>query len=272
MRRLVGPELLHKLNEVVDRQGSRSRRFAKVISGGVTQMSMDQFGCHELGFVSRLAAELVESPVIRQAADALWGDGVTPVSLCTASRLVLEGGSEQIPHADALFPNAIVVLVSMKEGQAPTLVHAEAATGRTAFYDRLPKASGDARQEEVEEMERAALDVISVVSRPAELRMVPMTDTPLNVGDGLLMATSVVHAGPGGLAADGGPRRVAFITIERADSSHDPEHVPYEQSTQYHPTQYWWSILKDDSEAFFWRVSRRGGGAAWERGLDLGWG
>ena len=118
--RLVSPALLNLLNKSVDRLGSRARRYSKVLSGGVIQLAMDMFGTKELTYVSRLAAELVESQVIKQAAAALWGEGDSGTSppLYASSRLVLEGGSEQIPHADALYPNAIVVLLSMRSGQA----------------------------------------------------------------------------------------------------------------------------------------------------------
>ena len=85
----------------------------------LAQLAMDMFTCDEMEHVSQLAHEIVSSSVVQNASAALWGDSVLQGTqkICVASRLVLEGGREQMPHADALFPNALVVLISMKPGQ-----------------------------------------------------------------------------------------------------------------------------------------------------------
>ena len=170
---------------------------------------------------------------------------------CRAARFV------QAPHPSRRWTRA---------AQAPTKVHLDRETGATAFFNRLP--TGHA--ETAEALEAEALRAISIVSRPNELAMVPVLDGFLDVGDSVLMATSVVHAGPGGCAADGSPRRMAFVTIEptTCEASPRPSVVRYENSTQYHATQYWWAMCKHDTDRFFETILLES--VVWrERGHDL---
>ena len=229
VRSWVPRTLLEELNAAVDRQGSRARMTADVISGNALQINMDALGSHGIYVADELCSLLISSPPVVSAAEALWGPQGTSRNggLRIVSRTILEGGSEQIPHADSAFATALVAIVSMHDGQASTLFHVSKDSCRTAFSTSLTASDGG---------EKVALDAISVVARPSELSMRPGLDTPMDAGDGLIMSASVVHAGPGGVSGDGRPRRVAFIAI--APRSLPERAPPYNPRTQFHVVQY----------------------------------
>ena len=113
--RLIDPDVARSVDQAVARTNSRARRFSSMISGGTRQIQLDYFGGADGEAVSQLVALVMASAAVRRVAAMMWGEGV---ELHTTSRFVLEGGREQIPHADSLYPNAIVVLISLKQGQA----------------------------------------------------------------------------------------------------------------------------------------------------------
>ena len=239
VRNWVPRRLVTALNAAADRPNSQARQRAQVISGGTLQLSMSNFSQTEKVAVEELCASLLSSKPVLRAAAALWPG----VRLRTSASYVLEGGTEQLPHADSLYPNALIACVSLRDGQMPTKVHVE-GSGRTSLSLVQPGSGrgsdndggDDDHDDDDDEAEREALESISIVSRPLDLNMMPTLDTPMERGDGVLMVTSVVHAGPGGLAQDGSPRRVAFVSIEPSAGHQLP--APYDSKYQFHALQH----------------------------------
>ena len=97
----------------------------------------------------------------------------------------------------------------------------------------------------------AALNAISVVSRPEELNMVPAVDCLLDVGDVTLITSTLVNAGPGGFATDGSPRRCAFLTFEHSESNALER---YDPSLQYNAALYWFRRCEGDQNFFFEQI------------------
>lgn len=233
IRKFAPVDVVKELNSAADRPNSRARMAAEIISGGALQITMDDFSPAEVALADELCSVILASPPLHFAAKMLWGaDAANDLQI--VSRTILEGGGEQMPHADSLYPTALVALISMRDGQASTNFHVDARTNLTAFSNELDAAADGA--------EGRALDAISIVSKPEELMLRPGLDSPMNCGDGMLMAASVVHAGPGGVASDGSPRRVAFISIApRALLDDDDALRSYNPRGQYHVVQYLFS-------------------------------
>lgn len=279
VRKWLPAALVAKLDAAASRPGSKARHLATVISGGVTQIDMAFFNAAERKHADLTVDLLLDSLWVRRAADELWGAGVK-VRCC--ARMVLEGGSEQIPHADALYPNALVAVISLRDGTPPSLMHVDPHSHRTSFsrVRPVPAPAEDAplgvrrrAAKLADAAEALALDSISVVARPTELNMRPALDSNLAAGDGVLMATSVVHAGPGGaVLPDGAPRRVAFISIEPCESyaltTAGSALATYDSRYQWHALQFLHHSHRDDEEAFFSAVQQQA--HLWHaRGHDL---
>jgi len=244
---LIPPDIIAEINAAADRRGSRARRNSKTISGSTIQMDTELFTQSEQTHVQALVSTLLNSSVVQVAASALWGGGRHSVPMRAISCSILEGGTQQMPHADALYASALVVLISLRESQAPTTVHRDLRDHSTSF-SWLVAPTHEAPDEEAEERMDAALNAIAVVAQPDVLNMVPATEQLLGLGDALLMTSTLVHAGPGGMAADGSPRRVAFVTLEPVDSQGSEG---YDPSLQYNAALYWFRRCHGNQQKFF---------------------
>ena len=94
----------------------------------------------------------------------------------------------------------------------------------------------------------AALDAISAVAHPDGLNMVPATPELMGLGDVVLLTSTLVHAGPGGVLADGRPRRTAFVTLEPVKQIGSER---YDPSLQYNAALYWFRRCRGDQHLFF---------------------